>query len=266
MTLTEEQETLLVPLFCRAQDDNAILLDEKAKEIVQELDFDFDKLAIPRKTCVTLCLRAQRLDEYTRSFLSASAHAVVVQLGCGLDSRFLRTDNGYVVWYDLDMAPVIGLRQKYFTETDRYHMLSASATDLDWVDTISTADRPVLVIAEGLLMYLREDDIRALVLRLQRAFPDCHLVFDAFSTMTARRVGAHPSLKKTGAHVQWGIDDSALIEGWGEGIRLREEWSFTQAKGIGDLGMGYRLGFKLAGLFPAARRAHRILYYELGRR
>ena len=81
--------------------------------------------------------------------------------------------------------------------------------------------------------------------------------------MTARTATQHPSLKQTGATIGWGIDDPREIEGWSPGITLLEEWFFTQDPDLGHLSPGYRLAYKLAGAFKMARRAHRIVYYQL---
>jgi O-methyltransferase involved in polyketide biosynthesis len=261
--LTEEQETLLVPLYCKAQEGNPIFVDEKAQEILRGVEYNFTPLNIPPKTCMTLCIRAKQIDTYTRKFLTTNPNSVVVHLGCGLDSRYLRVGHGDVEWYDLDMPAVIELRRKFYKETDKYHLIASSVTDLRWVATISTKEQPVLVIAEGLLMYLTGEAVRTLVLKLKEAFPGCELIFDAYSTMTTKRIKDHPAIKKTGASVRWGIDDPRTIEQWADDIHLQEEWYFTQAEDIDKLGWGYRFGFKLAGLFATARRAHRILYYTL---
>lgn len=262
--LIEEQETLLVPLYCKAQADNSILFDEKAQQILQQVNYDFERLDIPKKTCITLCMRAKRMDEYTRDFLADSPSGVVVHLGCGLDSRYLRTDNGLVEWYDLDMPPVIQLRSTFYQESDRYHMIASSATDPAWLTEVETDGKPVLVIAEGMMMYLSEADVKALFGNLQTTFPGCHFVFDAFNTITAKRVTKHPSLRETGANVGWGVDDPAIIEQWGHGITCLDEWYFSQSSAINELGWGYSLAFKVACMFPIARRAHRILHFQLG--
>lgn len=263
--LTEEQETLLVPLYAKAVESrqpNPIFVDEKVQEILEHIEYDFDSLKVPRKTVVTLCIRAKKIDGYTREFLMNHPGGIVIHLGCGLDSRCTRVD-GEVEWYDLDMPEVIDLRRKFYEETDTYHMIPSSVSNLGWIDSISPQDRPVLVIAEGLLMYLKEADVKALILTLKAVFPGCDLVFDAYSVLTARSAGEHPSLKKTGAVIQWGIDDATAIEQWADGIRLKEEWCFTQAEDIAKLGFGYRLAFRIAGLFTMAKKAHRILYYSL---
>jgi O-methyltransferase involved in polyketide biosynthesis len=264
--LTEEQETLFVPLYSKAVESrqpNSIFVDRKAQEILEHVEYDFAKLKIPRKTAVTLCIRAKKIDTYTREFLTSHPRGIVIHLGCGLDSRYTRVSNGEAEWYDLDMPEVIDLRRKFYRETGIYHMIPSSVTDLGWTDIISPRDCPVLVIAEGLLMYLKEEDVKALIRKLKETFPGCGLVFDAYSVLTAKSVEKHPSIKKTGAAIHWGIDDATAIEQWVEGIRLKEEWYFTQAEEIAKLGSGYRLLFGIASLFTAAKKAHRILYYSL---
>ena len=266
ITLTKEQETLLIPLYAKAQ-DNPLFVDEKARQILEGVQYDFRQLKIPQKTEVTLRIRAKQLDAYTRHFIAAHPHALILHLGCGLDSRCLRVPSAETRWIDLDMPDVIELRRKFYPETERYKMIGSSVTDLTWVEAVNPAGQPVFVVAEGLLMYLHESDVRALILCLHQKFPGCRLVFDAFSKLTADRIKAHPSLQKTGASVHWGIDDPHEIERWAEGeepgIRLKEEWFFNQSPDLDRLGWFYRWMFRLAGFIPAARRAHRLLYYML---
>lgn len=261
--LSPEQETLLITLYAKAQPGNPIFFDTRAREILERVDYDFSALHVPYKTVVLVSQRAKKIDEIAREFLRAHSGAVVVHLGCGLDARFERVDDGAVEWYDLDMAPVIELRTRFFQPHERYHTVASDAADLAWLDQIEASGRPVLVIAEGLLMYLEEADVRRLVLRLRERFPGCRLVGDVFSLMTARAARRHPSLQRTGAHIGWGIDDSCEVEGWAPGIRLLEEWYFTHDPSLASLGRAYRLMYSLAGRFKAARMAQRIVYYQL---
>ena len=112
-------------------------------------------------------------------------------------------------------------------------------------------------------MYLGEADVRRLLLQLRETFPGCRLIADVFSRMTARAATRHPSLKKTGAKIGWGIDDPHQLESWAQGIRLLEEWYFTKDPDLDKLSLGYRLAYKLAGSFLMVNRAHRIVYYQL---
>ncbi len=265
ITLTPEQETLLIPLYAKAQPGSPLFFDSKAQDILSRVDYDFSRLRVPYKTVVLVCQRARKLDAAARAFLAEHPDGIVLHLGCGLDSRFWRVDNGRVEWYDLDMPPVIDLRRRFYTHGDRYHAIASSVTDLAWVDSVAAASRPVLVVAEGLLMYMSEADVKRLFLRLREAFPGCRVIADVFSRMTARLAIRHPSLKQTGASVGWGIDDPREMGGWAQGIRLLEEWYFTQDPDLGRLSLGYRLAYKLAGTFKIVQRAHRIVYYQLGK-
>jgi O-methyltransferase involved in polyketide biosynthesis len=262
--LTEAQETLLITLYAKARGcPNDLFKDETTERILDQVDYDFSQLKVPIGTSLTVCLRAQKLDANARQFLGEHPRSLVLHLGCGLDGRYQRVKNGQVEWYDLDLPDVIDLRRNFFTETDNYHLIATSVTDLSWLESIPRQELPVLIIAEGLLMYLSEAQVKALLLALQAAFPGSHLAFDAYSKLTVRRVKNHPSVKKTGAVIQWGIDDPQTIEAWSPGIQFQEEWFFVQAPQIEKLAFGYRLMFKLAGLFPMANKAHRLLYYRL---
>jgi O-methyltransferase involved in polyketide biosynthesis len=262
--LTGEQETLLITLYCKTLGCPPNVFEDKMSwKILENIEYDFSRLRVPMGTRLTVCLRAKKMDDYVRQYLARQPRSVMLHLGCGLDSRCTRVDHGESQWYDLDMPDVIDLRKKFFEETDTYHMIPAPVTDLRWIEAIPRQNQAALIVAEGLMMYLPEQEVKSLILRLKETFPGSGLVFDAFSELTARNVKRHPSVKKAGAVVQWGIDDARAIESWAAGIQLKEEWYFSQSEDIKKLASGYRLMFKLAGLFTAARKAHRILYYTL---
>jgi O-methyltransferase involved in polyketide biosynthesis len=260
--LTKEQETLLIPLFSKAQ-DNPIIQDEKACEVLQHLEYDFQQLKVPEKTAVMMRMRAKQFDIYAREFIAAHPDALILHLGCGLDSRCLRVPADDAIWFDLDLPDVIALRRKFYSESDKYRMIASSVTDLTWLDQDFPQGRSVLVIAEGLFMYVHEVELRALVACLHQKFPGCSLVFDAFSKMTADRVQAHPSLNKTGAAIHWGIDDPHELEPWAGNIRFKEEWFFSQSPDIKLLPPFYRIMYRLTSSIQIVQRAHRLLYFTL---
>lgn len=52
IVLTGEKETLLIPLYGKAKEfekNNPILIDRKAVEIVNQIDYNFSSLRIPKK-------------------------------------------------------------------------------------------------------------------------------------------------------------------------------------------------------------------------
>src|SRR5512136_574044 len=101
-------ETLFVTLYLRAMESqrpDALIKDEKAVELVRTLGYDFDRvrsIRLSEENKLVIILRSRHLDWCARTFIEHQPGAIVVHIGCGLDSRFERVDNGLVEWYDLD--------------------------------------------------------------------------------------------------------------------------------------------------------------------
>ena len=72
-----------------------------AAALVQQIDYDFSRIKLAGHDEVGIILRVRHFDSVTRDFLARNGPAVVVHVGCGLDSRFERVDDGQVEWYDL---------------------------------------------------------------------------------------------------------------------------------------------------------------------
>lgn len=265
IALSQDMETLLIPLHYRVLEGrkpHPILVDPKAEEILGAIDYDFSRFQAHGGSPVTVVLRAKKLDDWTREWIDEHPDGVVLSLGCGLDSRCLRVEGGRVDWYDLDFAEVIDLRRQFYAETQKYHLIPSSVTALEWMDTVQAQAHPVLVVAEGLFMYLQEAEVWAVFAGLTRAFPGCSLIFDLFTPLTVKSLNKrHRTLRQMGAQVHWGLDNAREIETWGCGFTLREEWFFNQSPEIARMGWGMRLGFSLAKLFPVAMKAHRLVYF-----
>ena len=144
----------------------------------------------------------------------------MVQLACGLDSRAFRLDlPAGVRWFDVDFPEVIELRRGYLpaVESDRYQLISSSVTDEGWLDQIP-GDRPTLVLAEGLVMYLGEGDAWRLLRRLTEHVPEGELLFDVlapWAATTATRFG----------YPMWGLNDLTAVESADPRLTLLESTS-----------------------------------------
>ena len=232
--LSNVAETLLITLYIRAMESqrpDALIKDGKAVELVTRMSYDFERIRqikMDEADKGTIVLRNREFDRYVRDFLTRHPEAVVVHIGCGLDSRFERVDNGKVEWYDLDVPEVIELRNKFIGgEQGRYHLLACSAFDLKWMDTVSVHRAcPFLFVAEGVFMYFKEAQIRQLVLAMQARFPGAELVFDAFSPYLVRVSNLRFALTQYGARYHWGLKRGRDLEGWAPGIRLLGQWSY----------------------------------------
>lgn len=226
-------ETLLMTLYVRARESqrpDAMLVDEKALEMVKQFDVDFARLRMQRHDEVGVILRMRKFDQIARGFLRRNPEAAVVHIGCGLDTRFERVNDGRVEWFDLDLPRVIELRQQLIPNEDRrYHALAASIFEDGWLDEVSQyMSRPFLFLAEGVFPYFEEAQVKALFLRLRTQFPGAEIACDAHTPFVIRMDNLQLALSKVSARLHWGLKQGKDVESWGEGISLLEEWFYFE--------------------------------------
>jgi len=175
---------------------------------------------------VGTAIRTEITDRATTRFLEARPEAVVVNLGAGLCTRFSRVDNGRVEWIELDLPPVGDVWRRVLVETARHRFVEHSVLDFAWMETVRrmAAGRPVLFIAEGLLMYFDEGAVRRLFLALSSAFSGGEILVEAVSPLMARNSRLHPAVAKMRAVFAWGVASLRELERWSPRIELIEEW------------------------------------------
>jgi len=252
-------ETLLLPLYARALDAAArhpILADPRARAIVAAIDYDFSTVVRPGGGRV-LVARARQLDAWAAAFLAAHRNAVVLNLGCGLDSRYERlAPPPSVAWFDVDLPEVIALRRRFFADTDARRAVAASVDDPGWWAELP-GGRPVLAVADGLLVYLEADTVRALFHRLVVAFPHGRLVFDVLSPGALGLASRQAA--QTIPLLRWTVDDLAEVDALEP--RLRRTAALSALR-VPFVGAGERFLWSLASISPRLRRAIRLLRYE----
>ncbi|MBB5154863.1 class I SAM-dependent methyltransferase [Saccharopolyspora phatthalungensis] len=262
--LTGAQATMLATLYLRALDNRSaepVLGDRHADEAVQRIDFDFGKFKMGARNTGSVTIRAKALDRWVEEALRPGM--TVLHLGCGLDSRFERVDPPEdVEWYDIDQPDVIELRRRLFPDRPHHHTIGSSVTAPGLLDDIP-GDRTVLVVAEGLTMYLSESDGLALLRRITEHFPSGELLFDAFSSLGVRVSNRlNPAVVHAGAHLQWGIDEPLSLESRVPGLRFVTEWSFTDAPELDRYPWPVRAAIRGSGHITAVRRLGRMLRYR----
>jgi O-methyltransferase involved in polyketide biosynthesis len=139
-------------------------------------------------------------------------------------------DDGRVEWYDLDLPEVIGLRRRLIgDEGERYHLLACSVFEDAWLEAVQVhARRRFLFVAENVLVYFMETQVKSLVCGLRDHFPGAELVFDGWTPFFVRLGNRQLAGSKFGGLLRWGFWSSRTIEGWGEGIHLLDQWGFFE--------------------------------------
>ena len=270
----KEKETMLMTLYGRAVQSkwqNPILRDPWAENAVQHIDYDFGKVdrmggvfspLIHDLGAKMIATRAATFDLLTRTFLNDHPDAVVLHLGCGMDSRVFRIDPpASVEWYDVDYPDVIDLRRQLFPERDpdHYHLIGVPLEDLRWLDAVR-GDHPVLLVAEGVLPYLPEVTVKALLNTVAGHFSAGQMAFDAMPSLVVKRQGSN--VGGTGATYKWALDDPQDIHQLEPKLQLVKEYGTRELVSFDRLPPLVRAMLRAMEVSPALRRMDRIVVYR----
>ena len=273
------EQTALLTEYARALDSRAprsILGDSLADEVVGKVDYDFAGLGVIPSVVCLVALRAKMLDERIRAFTTAHSDAVVVDLGAGLSSAVYRVDPPPTVnWYSVDLPAVIGLRDAVLPRRDRSHSVAVSVAEPGWADAIP-ADRPTMVVADGLFAFLGEPVIVAVLRRITGHFDSGVVAFNDYGTVSrANRLAGKlitsgkRILSRGGTsnspHSQWefpGFKDAHHPETWNADLTLVEEASLMHEPDAALFPRSLRLASRMAVHFPAIARKARVLQYR----
>ncbi len=231
--LKEVQETLLLPLWGRAMEskkENPLFIDRKAVEIFESLDFDFSRIAENTKALSQLSWigRAIISDQITRDYMRRNPGAMVVNFGCGMDTNYERLGDDSVTWWDIDLPEVIGLRRKFFPETENRKLLACSMLDFSWTEKIQQGG-PVLFLAAGVLYYFEEKEVKDFFIRMAEEYHGTEFLFDAASPAGVRAANslviASTGMKENSS-LKWGLKKLKDIESWDRDIKIIKKYSF----------------------------------------
>ncbi|MCQ2971667.1 Leucine carboxyl methyltransferase [Methanobrevibacter gottschalkii] len=217
VNLSGVSETMLVPLYSRALESNRknpAFYDKTAIEIVKNLDYNFKERFKESKNKMNFWGCAARtiiLDDEVSKYIKNNPECSVVNLACGLDDRFSRVDNGKINWYNIDFENIISLRDKLIDKKDRVTDIPTSALDFCWIDKIENKDN-VLIIAEGFLMYLSEEDVKNLFFKISESFGKVELLLELMTHWMVKNQKKHDTVKQTGAVFRWGINETEDFE------------------------------------------------------
>jgi O-methyltransferase involved in polyketide biosynthesis len=265
--LSGPSQTMLTTLYCKALDadwDRPILGDDFAKQAVARIDYDWDELKVANRWTPLVTVRTAQFDVWAAEFLAANPDATVIHLGCGLDSRVFRLDPGPgVEWYDVDYPVVISLREKVFPSRSNYHLVATPATDPSWLDEIP-ADRPTLLLAEGISMYLTEDDGIALLQHVIDRFGSGEIQIDYYSRLVVRSQKTHRLQRQSGSKLYWAVNRPSDVLDRLSGARLVDGVTFFDASTFGRASGVFRLMRQLVRPLPPLRRTFQYHRYAYG--
>jgi len=226
------QETLLIPLLGRAvetQKGTGLIQDNKAVEIINSLDYDFSKWK-KSKSLMGATVRTRMFDQDVQAFLTAYPTGTVVEIGCGLNTRFERLDNGQARWFDLDLPDSLALRQQFFQNESRRTMVEANVLETDWMEPIAATGGPWCFISEAVIIYLETVQAQQAITQIADHFPGALLLVDTTSQTMIDGQSTHDAMRHMSqdSWFRWACNDPHEIETWAN-VRLNRSRTLLEA-------------------------------------
>ena len=227
ITLSGVPEIMLQTIYARAKEskDRGAINDKKAEEIIGKLNYDFSLADKDAPMHSGVIARTIVLDKLVSEYLAKNPGAAVVNIACGLDTRCYRM-TGFKHWYNLDLPETIAVREKLLPESGNITQIAMSAMD-NWGKMVEESRTPVLIIIEGLTMYLSEADIQRIFAVIANRFNDATVLVEIMNPMIVKRF-KEKSIEGSNAKFTWGIKDGKALTALMPNFRFVEEHSLTE--------------------------------------
>ena len=201
-------KTLYIPLYGKSyvSKKGLFLNDKKAEEIWEAEGFLLKGKAKSKWLAYYMGIRSAVFDQWLKQQFIDAPNAVVIHIGCGLDSRITRVGAENNKWYDVDFLEVIEERKRYYAETDNYKMIVGDARDCKWLSSVKEIQYAI-VIMEGVSMYLTVEEMQQLTNKLCAHFEKLALLVDSYTSFAAKMSKRRNPINDVGAIKVYGIDN-----------------------------------------------------------
>lgn len=228
-------KTLYIPLYGKAfvSKKNLILQDQKAEEIWRATGFPLKGKSKSKWLAYYMAMRAAIYDEWTKQEIIKNPNAIVLHIGCGLDSRCERVDAPFKKWYDIDFPEVIEERRKYYKESEKYRMVSADMRTLEWKKYID-ASQDAIIVLEGVSMYFAPEELHNLLVNFSEYFNSVKILMDCYTERAAKASKYKNPINDVGVTTVYGYDNPEELAKQ-SGMVYVKEHDMTPQKYIDEL-------------------------------
>ena len=227
-------KTLYIPLYGKSyvSKKGLFINDKKAEEIWEAEKFSLKGKSKSKWLSYYMGIRSAVFDEWVKQQLIKLPDAVIIHIGCGLDSRILRVGAVNNKWYDVDFYEVIEERKRYFTETDTYKMIAGDVRDTKWFASIKE-NKNAIVIMEGVSMYLTNNEVKSLLDSLSSHFEKISILVDCYTLFAVKITKLKNPINDVGVKTVYGIDDPKIFQS--DNFCFIKEHEMTPKKYISEL-------------------------------
>lgn len=254
-------KTLYIPLYGKAlvSEKGILLRDPKAVEIWKAEGFSLKGKAASKWLAYYMAIRAAVMDRWTAQRIAQHSNAAVLHLGCGLDNRYGRLGNPECQWYDVDMTEVIRERRGHYKETENYRMVAADIRNGEWLEAVN--EETAIVVMEGVSMYLRPEELAALLKNLKAHFSELNLLMDCYSSLAAKASRYKNPINTVGVTEVFGMDTPEVLAAE-TGFRYVTQHDMTPTTLVRELPAGERIIFSNLYAGRTARSLYRMYEFD----
>lgn len=253
-------KTLYIPLYGKAYVSRRgiILQDEKAEAIWAAEGFPLKGKSKSRWLAYYMGMRSAVFDRWLKVQMEADPAAVILHIGCGMDSRVERVGAQDHKWFDIDFPDVIAERKRYYSESENYKMLGADVRTAGLLEGIPAGN--AIVIMEGVSMYLHPEELQRTLREITGHFEKARILMDCYTELAARASKVKNPINDVGVTQVYGLDDPKMLEG--NGLRFAGEHEMIPPALVKELGGMERTVFKLLYAGPIAKKLYRLYSYQ----
>ena len=254
-------KTLYIPLYGKSYVSKRgnFLDDKKAEEIWEAEGFALKGKSKSKWLAYYMGIRSAVFDEWIKQQMTEMQDAVVIHIGCGLDSRVIRVGTENHKWYDMDFSEVIEERKKYYTDTNTYKMITGDARDCKWLTNIKE-NHSAIVVMEGVSMYLTVGEMRKLTGSLGGHFEKTVLLADCYTSFAAKMSKYRNPINDVGVTEVYGTDDPKTFSS--AELVFAEEHTMIPQKYIDELKGFERLIFAKIYAGGLSKKLYRLFEYK----
>ena len=207
-------KTLYIPLYGKSyvSKKGIILHDAKAEQIWAAECFYLKGKSKSKWLAYYMGMRSAVFDRWLVEKMEEDPAAVVLHIGCGMDSRITRVGDRGHLWFDVDFPEVIDQRRRYYEETDCYRMLCGDLREKDWLQQ-TPGDRAI-VILEGISMYVTQAELAAAIQNLYERFEKVQILMDCYTEFAAKASKYKNPINDVGVTQVYGLDDPSVLPGY----------------------------------------------------
>ncbi len=254
-------KTLYIPLYGKAyvSKNGLFLSDPKAEEIWEREQFPLKGKASSKWLAYYMGIRSAVFDAWLSDQLIKFPDAIVLHIGCGMDSRVLRVEHEGHQWYDLDFPQVIVERGRYYTESESYRMLASDLREDNWLSQIAET-KCAIVVMEGVSMYVEQSELQSVLAKLTAHFESITLLADFYSNFAAKMSKYKNPINEVGVSQVYGMDDPKTVEN--TKLRFVREHTMTPQSYIDQLSGMEKTIFQKLYAGKTARKLYHLYEYS----